>query len=133
MELKWTTALEIGHEIIDDQHKELFGAFDEFVDGCANGKGKETLLKLHEHLALYTKNHFQEEEALMQGSGYPDLESHRREHQRFQKDLADLRGKISAEGATLMSLVQSNKVLVAWLVNHVQDTDQRFGHFINKD
>ena len=32
MEIKWTSALKIGHHIIDSQHIELFSLFDEFVD-----------------------------------------------------------------------------------------------------
>ena len=132
MELSWTPALRIGHDIIDNQHKELFSVFDNFVEGCAIGEGKETLLKLHKKLDDYTMTHFQEEEALMQRYKYPELPQHKRAHQKFQKDLLELSREISEKGPTLMNLVQTNKALVSWLVNHVQDSDQRFGDFIKK-
>jgi hemerythrin len=50
MELTWTPALRIGNEMIDNQHAELFGFFDKFVDGCASGRGRETLIDLHKSL-----------------------------------------------------------------------------------
>ena len=132
MELKWTPALSIGNDMIDRQHRELFGFFDMFLEGCAHGEGKATLLKLHGRLKEYTITHFRAEEALMQRSNYPGLARHQREHQRFQQDISDLSGKISDQGPTLMSLVQTNKALVTWLVNHVQETDQHFGRFLTE-
>ena len=131
MELTWTPALRIGNEMIDSQHVELFGFFDKFVDGCANGKGKETLIDLHKSLKEYANSHFRDEEALMQSSGYPDIEQHKREHRKFQRDMSELREKISAHGVTLIDLVQTNKALVGWLVNHVKEVDQKFGSFLN--
>ena len=133
MELTWTPALMIGHDMIDSQHIELFSVFDKFVDGCAIGEGKETLRKLHNSLREYTKIHFREEEALMQRYKYPELSQHKREHQRFQNDLLELSRQFSDQGPTLMNLVQTNKALVSWLVNHVQNTDLRFGDFIKED
>ena len=132
MELKWTPALSIGHDMIDSQHIELFSLFDKFIEGCAKGEGKPTLLKLHASLKEYTNTHFRAEEALMQGSNYPGLARHQREHQKFQKDISEISGQISDQGPTLISLVQTNKALVSWLVNHVQETDQKFGRFLNE-
>lgn len=130
MKLTWSPDLRIGHDMIDSQHIELFSIFDKFVEGCSIGEGKETLLKLHNSLRDYSKIHFQEEETLMQRHNYPKLSQHKRAHQKFEKDLLALSRGISDQGPTLMSLVQTNKTLVSWLVNHVQDTDQQFGDFI---
>ena len=132
MELTWTPALKIGHDEIDRQHVELFGLFDAFVEGCASGRGKETLIKLHKSLKEYAVSHFRDEEALMLKSGYPGIEQHKREHRKFQRDIQELNGKIGAQGITLIDLVQTNKVLVNWLVNHVRDTDQKFGVFLSE-
>lgn len=132
MEVSWKPSLRIGHDLIDSQHVELFRLFDEFIAGSAKGTGKDALLELHQALENYTKEHFQEEEALMEDAGYPKLEQHRREHQRFKSELAALRSQVTAQGPSLMNLVQTNKTLVAWLVNHVQERDQAFGDFLAK-
>jgi len=132
MELIWTPALSIGIEEIDKQHIALFGFFGDFVDGCSRGEAKETLLELHDRLKDYVDHHFQAEEALMQQVNFPDLDQHRRKHQSFRECLADIRQQISSQGPTLMTIIQTNKALVAWLVQHVQDLDQCFGEFLKE-
>ena len=132
MQLIWTPALSIGNEEIDKQHIALFGYFADFVDGCARGEARETLLELHDRLKNYVEDHFQAEEALMHQVKFPDLVMHRRKHQSFRSSLADIRQQISTQGPTLMSVIQTNKALVSWLVQHVQDLDQSFGEFLKE-
>ena len=132
MELTWTPALSIGNEEIDKQHIALFGFFGDFVDGCSRGEGKETLLELHDHLKEYVVYHFRAEEALMQQVNFPDLDLHRRKHQSFRERLSDIRQQISSQGPTLMNIIETNKALVAWLVQHVQAFDQSFGKFLKE-
>jgi hemerythrin len=132
MEIKWTSALKIGHHIIDSQHIELFSLFDEFVDGCAKGQGKVSVVELYQSLKEYVEKHFRDEEALMASSGYPGLEKQKREHQKFQRQVTELGDTISRQGVTLIELVQMNKLLVNWLVNHVQDVDQKFGEYLRE-
>ena len=132
MELNWTPSLSVGHEEIDKQHIALFGFFRDFVDGCAKGDAKDTLIELHDRLQGYVEQHFAAEEALMEKVGFPDLEQHRRKHQVFRQRVADIRQQISSQGPTLMNLIQTNKTLVAWLTEHVQDLDQSFGAYLKK-
>jgi len=132
MEIKWIPALKIGHDVIDNQHIELFSLFDEFVEGCAKERGKVSVVELHQKLKEYVEKHFRDEEALMASSGYPGLEKQKREHQKFQRQVSELGSTISRQGVTLIELVQMNKLLVNLLVNHVQDVDQKFGEYLRK-
>jgi hemerythrin len=130
MELTWTPALNIGHDTIDQQHVELFGLFDEFIDGSARGEAKDTLIVLHDRLKEYAEVHFNEEEALMQQANYPKLAQHKRAHDTFRNRLAEIRQQINVQGPTLMALIETNKALVSWLVNHVKEVDQQFGQYL---
>jgi hemerythrin len=132
MEIKWTPALKIGHDVIDSQHIELFSLFDAFVDGCAKGQGKGSVVELYQSLKDYVEKHFRDEEALMVSSGYPGLDKQKRDHQNFQRQLSELGNTITKQGVSLMELVQMNKLLVNWLVNHVQDVDQKFGEYLRE-
>lgn len=132
MEIKWIPALKIGHDVIDNQHIELFSLFDEFVEGCAKERGTVSVVELHQKLKEYVEKHFRDEEALMASSGYPGLEKQKREHQKFQRQVSELGSTISRQGVTLIELVQMNKLLVNLLVNHVQDVDQKFGEYLRK-
>ena len=132
MQLTWTPALSIGNEEIDKQHIALFGYFRDFVDGCSRGEAKETLIELHDRLKDYVEHHFQAEEALMLQVNFPGLGEHKRKHQNFRHRLADIRQEISSQGPTLINIIQTNKALVSWLVQHVQDLDQCFGAFLKE-
>ena len=132
MQLTWNPALSIGNEEIDKQHIALFGFFGDFVDGCSRGEAKDKLLELHDRLKDYVEHHFQAEEALMQQVNFPDLIEHRRKHQSFRLRLSDIRQQISSQGPTLMNIIHTNKALVSWLVQHVQDLDQTFGEYLKE-
>ena len=132
MEIKWTLALKIGHDVIDSQHIELFSLFDNFVDGCAKGRGKDSVLELYQSLKEYIEKHFRDEEAMMASSDYPGLEQQKREHLKFQREISELGVTISQQGVTLMELVQMNKLLVNWLISHVQNVDQKFGEYLRE-
>ena len=130
MEVRWTPDLNTGHETIDKQHVELFALFDKFVEGCSKGSGKDSLLQLHHSLQEYVDEHFRDEEALMASTNYPGLEQQVREHQMFKRELFALGEKISTQGVTLMELVQMNKLLVNWMVTHVQNVDKKLGEYL---
>lgn len=130
MELTWTPDLAIGHNSIDRQHIQLFGYLDEFAEGCTKGSARETLISLFGKLKDYANAHFCEEEKLMQTVNYPEIEKHQREHGVFKKDLMMLKNKITAENITILDVIQMNKFLVSWLVNHVKESDQRLGVFL---
>ena len=130
MKLEWTTALSIGHEKIDQQHKELFRVFNVFIERCAQGDAKTTLVKLHDSLQKYIKVHFSDEEALMVQAAYPDYAHHKREHQGFQQRIEGIRKEIEGDGPTLFSLIATNKALIHWLTEHIQEKDQKLGAFL---
>lgn len=133
MRLTWSPSYSIGHELIDRQHIQLFTYFDEFLTASSQGAAKQALIEVHSRLDEYTKVHFSAEEKLMRDSGYPELAQHRRQHLSFQKRLAELRQQILEQGPTLMVLVQTNKALVDWLINHVQTQDQKVGEFLQAE
>lgn len=55
MKLKWDESLEIGHENIDNQHKELLDRINYFFDSINSGMGKEEVLRTLDFLERYTK------------------------------------------------------------------------------
>lgn len=132
MEITWTPSLRIGHDKIDEQHVELFGLFDALVEGSVKGEAKETLIVLHDRLKEYAEVHFRDEEALMQQANYPKFAQHKRAHDTFRNRLAEIRQQISTQGPTLMVLIETNKALVSWLVNHVKEVDQLFGQYLSE-
>lgn len=127
MGISWREELALGVEQIDNQHKELLGRFDMLLTACKQGKGGEEVLYLLNFLDEYVISHFGDEEQLQKNSKFPDYESHRQEHQSFIGKLADLKKRIADEGVQIDLVLDTNKLLLDWLIRHISVRDKAVG------
>ena len=74
MGISWREELAIGHETVDNQHRELLERFDSLLSACKAGEGKPELARLIDFLDQYVIHHFYEEEKL--GSSAESLITH---------------------------------------------------------
>ncbi len=130
MALAWREDLAIGVPQIDEQHKELFVRLGALLDACNQGKGKAEVGKVVGFLEDYIVEHFAAEEKLQQTSGYPTYVAHKTLHQQFVAEFAKLKQQFEAEGATVRFVIQVNRVLVDWLVNHIGKTDRLLAEYL---
>lgn len=122
----WGPDLETGIDVIDAQHRALFGAIQglatSFREGQAVGKSKESL----NFLARYTVEHFQTEERFMRAMGYPDLEQHRIEHGRLVSKLQMLQVK---QGKGYLVTAEVATFVADWLAHHIHEADMGYVQF----
>ena len=86
----WKDDYSVGCPDIDDEHNALFRMAEQLFDAINNGTATSDLTTLFARLASYARFHFEDEEALMQRSGYPEYEQHRREHFNFTAKVSTL-------------------------------------------
>ena len=130
MGIQWRESLAIGVEAIDNQHKELLLRFDKLLNSCQAGQGIEELKKLLVFLAEYVRTHFSDEEALQRLHRYPGYEAHRAEHLYFIEQLNKLNSETEAEGISTHHVIETNNMLLKWLLNHISKSDTELGKFI---
>ncbi|HHW56829.1 MAG TPA: hemerythrin family protein [Clostridia bacterium] len=130
--MKWTKALSVGNEIIDNQHKELIQRVNDVLEACNKQKGKEKIEEVMKFLKDYTVKHFSDEENLMKKYQYPSYEEHKKIHEDFVKKVDELDEKIKKEGINLSIIMFVNKTLVDWLINHISKEDKKVGEHIRK-
>ncbi len=130
MGIEWRESLAIGVEVIDNQHKELIRRFDRLLVACQEGKGAEELKKLQLFLTEYVSTHFIDEEALQIKHRYPGYEAHRAEHISFTERLNKLNLETEAEGVSAYHVVETNSMLLKWLLNHISKVDAELGTFL---
>jgi hemerythrin len=94
------------------------------------GHGKEKIAELLGFLDDYVVFHFGEEEKLMQKYGYPGIESHRHEHAAFVRRLQYLKQGFQAEGPTQSLVSQTVRMLLNWIVKHIESVDLELGAFL---
>jgi len=127
--MEWTPVLAVGHELIDGQHKELFRRFDALVTALQQAD-RAAVGQLFDFLAEYVATHFEEEERLMQSTGYPAYSTHRAAHERFARDYADLRRLYDVAGPSAAVTVKTQTWIFDWLKAHISGTDVKLAEWL---
>ncbi|HIJ80910.1 MAG TPA: bacteriohemerythrin [Desulfuromonadales bacterium] len=130
MSIQWRESLAIGVESIDNQHKELLTRFDGLLSACQAGQGIEELKKLQAFLGEYVFTHFNDEERLQRLHSYPAYEAHRSEHQYFIEQIKKLMAETDKNGISTHHVIETNNLLLKWLLNHISKVDTEFGAFL---
>ena len=130
MGIEWRPELAINVAEIDLQHQELFRRFDALLKACDSGQGQKEIASLLDFLSDYVQTHFRDEERLQASSGFPGYPEHRKQHQQFITRLQDLQRQLATEGSSLPVILQTNHMMVDWLINHISKLDRQIGDHI---
>ncbi len=129
MALLWTKNLEVGVDLIDNQHKKWFEKADKLFEAGKSGKSKEYIIQMFDFLDEYTKTHFKDEEKYMTSINYPELSAQKQMHEGFIKKLAELRKQYETAGANLTVVISSNQFILDWLTKHISLADKKIGEY----
>jgi len=128
--LAWKEEFNLGHEWVDMQHRRLFELVSGLVESCAVGSDAIKLKGTLDFLVNYTVQHFDDEEALQLKYGYPGYERHKRIHEDFKATVGGLVEKFTISGSSAELSSDVNKIVVRWLINHIQREDKKIGEHI---
>lgn len=127
---EWKPEYSVSVSTFDQQHKKLFFLAETLRAAMLGGGGRDVLFRMLQDLISYAKTHFSAEEDLLQSYQYPELEHHRFEHAQFAVRTTDFE-KVAAAGEIHIS-IDLMEFLQRWIVNHVRQTDTRYGNYLNK-
>ena len=128
--LAWKDEFNLGHDWVDMQHRRLFELVSGLVESCADGSDIIKLKGTLDFLVNYTVQHFDDEEALQLKYNYPGYEEHKRLHEDFKVAVGRLVDKFSENGSSAELSGDVNKIVVRWLINHIQREDKKIGEHI---
>ena len=128
--ITWSNDLSVNIKEFDEEHKKLINMINDLHSAMGLGKGKEIIRQVLVRLVDYTKTHFAAEEQLMRKNEYPGYLSHKALHDELTKQVEDLQSKFQ-EGRMLVT-VQVMNFLKDWLSNHIQNTDKKYGPYLNR-
>lgn len=115
----WKDAYSVGNEVLDNQHKQLI----ELVNRLGSGAD---LAEVLDGLRRYGDTHFRTEESLLEASGYPGLEEHRKFHDAFRSWLDGVMKAYRPSGEDAAVRRDIHHYLCVWLANHLLVQDQAF-------
>jgi hemerythrin len=127
---QWTESYSVGDPLMDAYHHIFFQTILDL------GNNLHTLSPglLEERIAFlvnYAGTHFDSEEHLMEGCGFPDIEAHRQAHQRFKERLLALQDQYQADHSPALA-----EELLAmthdWLKQHILGEDMKYKPFLRR-
>ncbi|MDZ4202221.1 MAG: bacteriohemerythrin [Gallionella sp.] len=132
----WNDDLVTGVAEIDEQHRILVNSINEANVRLTSGANAEILDQITRDLLSYALYHFETEEGLMQEFNYAEAkaeesDAHMQQHRAFSSKVVAVRNGIK-EGK-LISREDLLSFLNGWLINHIQNTDQKLAaHILQK-
>lgn len=124
----WTPSLSIGIDVIDNQHRRIVDYINE-LDTATKERNRDKVAEVLMGLTDYTITHFAFEESLLDKSGYPLSESHKRVHAAFishMKKYVERHDGGEDVSRQLMSELQ------IWLTNHIKHDDTDYAPYAKK-
>jgi hemerythrin-like metal-binding protein len=122
--LIWDETYSVQIESIDEQHKILFSYINDLVEAMQEFRESDVVSRLLPALMDYTIVHFGAEEKLMEENGYPKLDEHKQEHEKFINMIKEFEEKFKTGDRTISLGILD--FLVDWLKNHIMGTDMKY-------
>ena len=113
---------------IDNQHRKLIAAVNEFSVAVDAGSSRAELELRVTQLMEAFQAHFVSEERLMQSSSFPGLAPHADEHRKLIAQLTGLRDGL---GSGDVKICDALALFVRiWTEQHIAGPDRTFAHFL---
>jgi hemerythrin len=128
IELHWLDKLLVEGEALASEHHALLERLNDLLIAIRSGDRSHIMMACTS-LSAQARAHFASEEALMREVGYPDLESHREQHEELGRRLARL-SYLASSGAGFLSATAPVSLLEQWFVPHLTYADRRLADFV---
>lgn len=119
-QLVWQERYNLGVEIIDKEHKKLFGILNKLFDfGKQEEKSQWVCQEAIKYFRDHAIQHFADEEAYMLSINYEGLEMHRRIHKNFrERTLPALERELELTNYSEEAVDHFLSVCAGWLIGH---------------
>ncbi|BHH85938.1 bacteriohemerythrin [Desulforhopalus sp. 52FAK] len=128
--IKWRDSYSTGIEVVDDEHKKLVDLIEAMYTSIRDKEPKETVERVLTEIVEYTQTHFNNEEALMEEKEYPDLETHKAEHQNLIEEVGEYKDRLLNDFPD--GRQELYRFLREWLINHIMESDKAFGAYVSE-
>ncbi|MCK5575281.1 MAG: hemerythrin family protein [Sphingomonadales bacterium] len=127
----WSGDMSVGCKTLDDDHKVLIQALNDFIDAIDNDEGVFVTDGIFAELVEYTNYHFKREEKVIEICGYADIVNHKKTHESLKEQLMDSRTRYMLNpNAELEDEVRN--FLTNWLQDHILINEMTYSMDIKK-
>ncbi|NDY90222.1 bacteriohemerythrin [Ideonella livida] len=122
MGITWTTDLNTGIEVIDNQHRRIVEYINQ-LEQAALRRDMPSVGRVLEDLVDYTQSHFAFEESLQEEVGYQYAKPHKAVHEMFIKRVSGYQQRHAAGENVIEAL---HTMLSTWLIHHIKRDDMAY-------
>jgi hemerythrin len=123
----WDPKYEIGHALIDSQHKIFLMLLNKLAVVSKSAPERDYLFRVLHELQRYAEFHFLSEENLMIESHYPEIARHEQIHSKILMELGLLIDHVAQNRANVDDVVTFVK---NWVFDHIAREDQKIATYI---
>ena len=127
--IKWRESYCTGVEQFDMEHNKIVELVNAMYGAIRDKAPQEDVEKLLAEVITYTEYHFENEEKMMEDSGFDGLEEHRQEHQRLKEETKAF-GKLLEEDF-VTGTRELYRFLREWLMDHILECDMKYSGKLN--
>lgn len=124
----WDPSLSVGIDVIDAQHRRIVDYINDLYAAHLE-EDKDKISEVLAGLVDYTMTHFTFEEDLMERSGYPFAESHKKVHNSFVVQINKFVEQHESGKDITRKLLSTLQV---WLTNHIKRDDEDYSASVKK-
>ena len=127
----WNDSYSVGFAAIDNQHKKLVKMINELFQGCTRSEtfAYVSFMQTVKNAVDYAHTHFKKEEDYMKRANYPALADHKKLHEEFIIEIAELVREFETGKTEPVSLA---RFLKKWLLNHIAVTDKKYAPYLTE-
>ena len=123
----WKDEYSVGVEKFDHQHQHLFEITNKIIEHSGTSEDSGLVSETLTEMINYAREHFTAEEVLMQEYGYPEIESHKEQHDYFIDTTAELAVSFMDNRNTTAGEIA--EFLKLWLTLHILRCDMKYKEF----
>jgi len=127
MALAWTSDMNTGIDVIDNQHKRIVECINDLEQSIQHND-RAAVARVLDELVDYTLSHFAFEESLQTEAGYQFAKPHKAIHDTFAKRIAKYQERHRAGEDVTQPLFD---MLRTWLVHHIKRDDMAYVAKVN--
>jgi hemerythrin len=125
---QWQDHYCVGNSTVDAQHRQLFALLERLQQALYPDDSRSLIAETLEKLLGATRQHFQDEEAIMARAQYPRLDEHKITHRKLIDELLQLRKEFLDGGS--VHTIELLVFLKDWLTRHILEEDRLVGVYI---
>lgn len=128
--LIWKDEYSVGVELFDHQHQRLFDLINKLAEQSGDPPNIQLATQTLKEMLNYAKEHFTDEEKLMEQCQYPELPEQKNQHTYFLKTTAELCAYSPHDKE--MSVNEIAEFLNIWWLMHILKLDMKYKEFFQK-